>query len=173
MKTRPSNPSPCPASSLEQETLAAFSAWRLSAPLGLRRMSESLWSAAVRLAVATSVYQAARLLRLDFNQLKKRVLASSEENRAVSPSGGNDLSVGRGPVLQKMSLSHNPSHRSAQHSPGPAISSVSNLGFVEVSALGGIASGPQPLAEIRSPAGYTLRLFSVEASRMIEAFMQS
>ena len=173
MKTRPSVPSVFPTSSLEKETLAAFSAWRQSAPLGFRRMSESLWAAAVRLAVATSVYQASRLLRLDFNQLKKRVLASSEVLPTVIPTARKDLPVAEFPAVGGKNPSRNPNHPPARHSPDPAISFVSKLGFVEVSDLGGIASGSQPLAEIHSPAGYTLRLFSVEAGRMIQAFMQS
>lgn len=178
MKARPSTSSISPTSSLEKETLAAFSAWRLSGPLGFRRMSESLWGAAVRLAVATSVYKAARLLRLDFSQLKKRMLASSEETRSGSPAGENNPSAKRSPVVRKKNPSRNPNHPSARqsssnHSPDLPIPSVSSHGFMEVSALGGIATGPQPLAEIRSPAGYTLRLFSVEANRIIEAFMQS
>jgi hypothetical protein len=159
MKARPSPPSASPTSSLEKETLAAFSAWRLSAPVGFRRMSESLWGAAVRLADNTSVYKAARLLRLDFSQLKKRVLAASEETSAGTLIGERNHPPAR----------HSPSLQS----PDLAISSVSSHGFMEVSDLGGIASGPQPLAEIRSPAGFTLRLFSIEVGRIIETFMQS
>jgi hypothetical protein len=140
-------------------------------------MSESLWGAAVRLAVATSVYKAARLLRLDFSQLKKRMLASSAETRSGSPTGENAPSAKRSPVVRKKNPSRNPNHPSARssssHSPDLPIPSVSSHGFMEVSALGGIATGPQPLAEICSPAGYTLRLFSFEAGHIIEAFMKS
>ena len=178
MKARPSTPPTSRASSLEKETLAAFSAWRQSAPIGFRRMSESLWGAAIRLAVATSVYQAARLLRLDFSQLKKRVLSSSEKTKGSSDTPGNDIPTGRSPVVRKAAplrkSNHPPAGRSsAPHSSDHGSFSVSNHGFVEVSALGGVATGPQPLAEIHSPAGYTLRLFSAEASRIVEAFMKS
>ncbi len=115
------------------------------------------------LAVASSVFQAARFLGLDSNQLKKRVLAAYGTNcpafsrHRKRPTPANPSSaVGSSP----MSVT-NPLEIKKSQPP-------SSDGFIEATLL----SAPPVLAEIRAPSGYTLRLFSPDTERLVRAFVQ-
>ena len=59
------------------ETAAALTRWRNTRPLGAR-IPEALWSRAVELASAHGVAKVAKVLRLDYTRLKRRLTAESE-----------------------------------------------------------------------------------------------
>ncbi len=67
------------------ETAAALTQWRSTKPLGAR-IPEALWSRAVALASTHGVAKVARVLRLDYVRLKRRLLAQAQT--AVAPPPG-------------------------------------------------------------------------------------
>ena len=67
------------------ETAAALTQWRSTKPLGAR-IPEALWSRAVALASTHGVAKVARVLRLDYVRLKRRLLAQTQT--AVAPLPG-------------------------------------------------------------------------------------
>ena len=62
-----------------------FEAWRRSCHVGTR-IPEKLWSLAVSLAEVHGLSRTASALRLDHNQLKKRVAAKNSDSGVVSPA---------------------------------------------------------------------------------------
>ena len=54
---------------------------------GYRRLPESLWSAAVKLAQVYGVNRTARTLRLDYNALRKRLESTASEAPPEAPPG--------------------------------------------------------------------------------------
>ena len=58
-------------------TAAAFARWRDTTPVGAR-IPEALWSRAVELAGTHGVARVARVLRLDYVRLKRRLTGQSE-----------------------------------------------------------------------------------------------
>jgi hypothetical protein len=67
------------------EAAAALTRWRDTRPLG-GRIPEALWSRAVELASRHGVAQVARVLRLDYVRLKRRLRAHAEASAPPPPS---------------------------------------------------------------------------------------
>ena len=77
-------------------TAAAFARWRDATPLGAR-IPEGLWSRAVELASTHGVAKVARVLRLDYVRLKRRLMA--EAGAAVPPPPGFvEMTLGLAPA---------------------------------------------------------------------------
>lgn len=70
----PRRRSPVPAAL--KRAAKSFETWRRTRTS--RKIPDSLWNLAIELAATHGVYRCARALRLDFAELKKRVLARSE-----------------------------------------------------------------------------------------------
>lgn len=153
------------AESLSKSVLQKFQLWRKATPIHLRRISSDLWNAAMELAAASTVNQAARFLGLDSGQLKKRVLATygpdcpafSRHRHGQPPISPPSAS----PPATRTKAMTNP--LAIKKSPPP-----SNDGFIEATML----AAPPVLAEIRAPSGHTLRLFSPDTERLVRAFVQ-
>ena len=80
------------------ETAAALTRWRSTKPLGAR-IPEALWSRAVALASTHGVAKVARVLRLDYVRLKRRLLAQAQAQTAVAPPPGFvELTLGLPPA---------------------------------------------------------------------------
>jgi hypothetical protein len=78
------------------ETAAALTRWRSTKPLGAR-IPEALWSRAVELASTHGVAKVARVLRLDYVRLKRRLMA--EAGAAVPPPPGFvEMTLGLAPA---------------------------------------------------------------------------
>jgi hypothetical protein len=73
------------------ETAAALTQWRSTKPLGAR-IPEALWSRAVALASTHGVAKVARVLRLDYVRLKRRLLAQTQ-TAAAPPPGFIELTL--------------------------------------------------------------------------------
>ena len=69
------------------ETAAALTRWRSTKPLGAR-IPEALWSRAVELASTHAVAKVARVLRLDYVRLKRRLMAEAEAAPPLTASSG-------------------------------------------------------------------------------------
>jgi hypothetical protein len=67
------------------EAAAALTRWRDTRPLG-GRIPEALWSRAVELASRHGVAQVARVLRLDYVRLKRRLRAHAEASAPPPPA---------------------------------------------------------------------------------------
>ena len=67
------------------ETAAALTRWRSTKPLGAR-IPEALWSRAVELASTHAVAKVARVLRLDYVRLKRRLMAEAEAAPPLPPA---------------------------------------------------------------------------------------
>jgi len=78
------------------ETAAALTRWRNTKPLGAR-MPEALWSRAVALASTHGVAKVARVLRLDYVRLKRRVTAEAEV-AAPPPPAFVEMTLGLPPA---------------------------------------------------------------------------
>ena len=63
-----------------------FESWR-EGPKEGRRIPEELWGAAVELAVGHGVWRTARALRLNNDELKRRLVASRRVSGAGGPGG--------------------------------------------------------------------------------------
>jgi len=84
------------ASSSLAETAAALTQWRSTKPLGAR-IPEALWSRAVALASTHGVAKVARVLRLDYVRLKRRLLAQAQ-TAVAPPPGFVELTLGLPPA---------------------------------------------------------------------------
>jgi hypothetical protein len=78
------------------ETAAALTQWRSTKPLGAR-IPEAFWSRAVALASTQGVAKVARVLRLDYVRLKRRLLAEAGATVAPPP-GFVELTLGLPPA---------------------------------------------------------------------------
>jgi hypothetical protein len=78
------------------ETAAALTRWRSTKPLGAR-IPEALWSRAVALASTHGVAKVARVLRLDYVRLKRRLMAEAEAG-AAPPPGFVEMTLGLPPA---------------------------------------------------------------------------
>jgi hypothetical protein len=84
------------ASSSLAETAATLTQWRSTKPLGAR-IPEALWSRAVALASTHGVAKVARVLRLDYVRLKRRLLAQAQ-TAVAPPPGFVELTLGLPPA---------------------------------------------------------------------------
>ena len=184
-----------PSHVLGQEVRQRFLAWRRSVPLGHRRIPEELWNAATKLAVAATVYQVSRFLGLDYSLLKNRVIATAGAECAALPGcsrrkvAKEDVSTGQpSPRLEYPRGKGNTFGRlSSSERQAPVIgnqlmkglmpmtpSSRPLDGFVEaIPATVQPWVGPPLVAEIRSPTGALLRLFSPDTAPIVRAFLQT
>jgi hypothetical protein len=90
------------------ETAAALTQWRSTKPLGAR-IPEALWSRAVALASTHGVAKVARVLRLDYVRLKRRLLAQAQ-TAVAPPPGFVELTLGLPPAGSGCTLALSDSH---------------------------------------------------------------
>ena len=183
-----------PVDGLARQVQQKFRLWRRSTRLGLRRIPEDLWDAATELAATTTAHQVSRLLGLDYSRLKKRVIAAcgpscpslpgrtkgNRSKRATSPQP--PLSPKRTPVPATLPVPSLSGGLQVEPLGSLSLSTKSDRGTVSLPTDGFIEASmtvSQPwrdsplLAEIRSPAGCILRLFSPETAQIVQAFLKS
>lgn len=183
-----------PAYALGQEVQLKFIEWRGSKPLGIPRIPDELWNAATKLAAATTVNRVSRLLGLDYSQLKRRVILicgpqcqalpgrfqgmTSTLQSSLAPADSHHEEATSSKGKPPLPFNH-PSNRriGSLHPVSTFAVTASHLpqdGFIEATAVSGPPrDGPPLLAEIISPAGNLLRLFSPETTSIVRAFLQS
>lgn len=187
-----------PAYARAVEVQRKFESWRRETPRGLRRISKELWDSAARLAVITSVCQVSKFLSLDFHQLKKCVIEKFGANSPALPrqykrkascesktcrthehvpaTPASTLPPDCPPGVQTARVTTVQSISASL--PRPPLSEPSDGlghdGFVDLPLQFPVQGmlGPPILAEIRSPTGCMLRLFSCETGPIIQAFLQ-
>jgi len=187
-----------PAYALGQEVQRKFIEWRRSKPLGIPRIPDELWNAATELAAATTVNRVSRLLGLDYSQLKRRVILicgpkcqalpgrfqgmTSTLQSSLPPADSQEMKNHEEATSSKgkpPSPFNRPSNRrtGSLHPVSTFAVTASYLpqdGFIEATAVSGPPRADPPLlAEICSPAGNLLRLFSPETTSIVRAFLQS
>lgn len=188
-----------PAYALGEEVQRKFIEWRRSKPLGIRRIPDELWNAATRLAAATTANRVSRLLGLDYSQLKRRVTLicgpkcpalpghlkgkSSRLRASPPPTDSQEMesperttpSIGKRPLpgIHPSNIGAGSFHHPVSTFAVTA-SYIPRDGFIEATAVAvAPCAGPPLLAEITSPKGTLLRLFSTETIPIIQAFLQS
>ncbi|MBF0503252.1 MAG: hypothetical protein HQM09_24230 [Candidatus Riflebacteria bacterium] len=167
-----SSSSPCGSAvkSLFDEVQRQFRSWRRTVRVsGNRRIPESLWAAATNLAAKSTVHATHRLLGLDYNELKRRVILKCGEDCAALP--GHRRSHTQDNVVPSQDLGTLCGFPSPS---GVRSNALSADGFIEVVAP--LASPPprehQLLAEIQSATGHVMRLYSSDAVQLVRAFLQ-
>lgn len=168
MACRSPFPPGSPAEALSKNVLQKFRLWRQATPIHLRRISPELWKAAIELSVASTVNQAARLLGLDSGQLKKRVLAAYGPNCPAffrHRKGATPANPPSALSTCTVSIMNSPGHKDS--------SPQSNDGFIEAPFSASHPGGYPLLAEILSPGGRRLRLFSGSVETIIRTFLQT
>lgn len=157
-----------------------FRAWRQSTRPGTRRIPEDLWESAVVLAAMTTVHQVSSLLSLDFKHLKTRVIAKYGANCPALPRSYKKNAMLNEPVFSNAveTAFAEPKTSIASHFSGlmsaKKDSSSPIDGFFELSMEQPVQTSRKPpiLAEIYSPMGGTLRLFSPDTAAIIQAFLR-
>ena len=188
-----------PEYDLAHSALLKFQEWRESVPRGSRRIPEHLWLIAARLSRATSVHKVSRLLSLDYRKLKDLTnKLEPTDNSETSESIAileSLLQEKKKPILKADKAFLEGKARApeveVQAHLSPDSSQYKNIGkdrparleafscidgFIE--ALGVTDSSlktipkHEVLAQIRSPGGHVLELYSGTTSSIIEAFVR-
>lgn len=197
-----SSPSPfgpdSPAYARAVEVQRKFESWRRETPRGVRRISKELWDSAARLAVITSVCQVSKFLSLDFHQLKKCVFEKYGANCPALPrqykrNASCESKAGRSqdhvrvtpatPLPSDCPPDVQLTRTTVQSSFSPTLpppplreptDGFGHDGFVDVPLQFPVQGMlvPPILAELRSPTGCMLRLFSCDTGPIIQAFLQ-
>lgn len=158
------------AYALGQKVRNEFLSWRQSAKDGLRKIPEKLWQEAIELAAATTVNQVARLLGLEYTEVQRRFIAVYGNDHPAFPHR-----MQRQKALPKTvdhsGAPHQKSDRKDSHKPQTALFSPSH-GFVEASPPLQTWTRPPLLAEIQTPNGMLLRLFSPETLPLLRELLK-
>ena len=193
MTAHSSFPSGSSSEILALQVQRQFKLWRDSRSPGVRRIPEELWVAATELAAKTTVHQVARWLSLGYSQLKNRVVEICGANCSALPGRprvNKDVeisplavsyceqaktvaeSAAKASTVSKATTTSHPSSRLSL--PREKTHAFLVEGFLEAKdpVLHPCVS-PLLLAEIQSPSGNLLRIFSNATESIIAAFLHS